>query len=328
MKLITILFISLFLIAQVGMGQTADSSIIITTANTNNEPRLDTHLTNKTVNFKKRLRLVTSLQGLGYGASMVGLNKIWYAGYPKSSFHYYNDAGEWLDMDKVGHVYTAYSLSRLSFRTWEWAGVPHKKAVLLAGFSGLAYQTVIETLDGFSTQWGWSWSDIGSNTIGVGLWMGQELLWKKQRVRLKFSAHYNKYNDKQLQDRTNNFFGSVFTERLFKDYNAQTYWLSANIHDFNNQVPVPKWLNIAVGYGADNMFGGYGNSWPSPNGDIVRNDIKRYKQWYLSLDVDFEKIPTKKKWVKSMFFVLNAIKFPAPTLMLSNGKWSSQWLYY
>jgi hypothetical protein len=109
MKLITILFISLFLIAQVGMGQTADSSIIITTANTNNEPRLDTHLTNKTVNFKKRLHLVTSLQGLGYGASMVGLNKIWYAGYPKSSFHYYNDAGEWLDMDKVGHVYTAYS---------------------------------------------------------------------------------------------------------------------------------------------------------------------------------------------------------------------------
>jgi asparagine synthetase B (glutamine-hydrolysing) len=87
-------------------------------------------------------------------------------------------------------------------------------------------------------------------------------------------------------------------------------------------------LNIAVGYGADNMFGGYGNSWPSPNGDIVRNDIKRYQQWYLSLDVDFEKIPTKKKWVKSMFFVLNAIKFPAPTLMLSNGKWSSQWLYY
>jgi hypothetical protein len=48
----------------------------------------------------------------------------------------------------------------------------------------------------------------------------------------------------------------------------------------------------------------------------------------LSLDVDFEKIPTQKKWVKSLFFVLNAIKFPAPTLILSNGKWSSQWLYY
>jgi len=206
MKLITILFISLFLIAHVSIGQTADSSIIITTANKNNETGLDTGVSNNP-NFKKRLRLVSSLQGLGYGASMIGLNKIWYAGYPKSSFHYYNDAGEWLDMDKVGHAYTAYNLSRLSFRTWEWAGVKHKKAVLLAGFSGLAYQTVIETLDGYSTQWGWSWSDIGSNTIGVGLWMGQELLWKKQRVRLKLSAHYNKYGDKQLQDRTNDFIG-------------------------------------------------------------------------------------------------------------------------
>jgi len=328
MKLITILFISLILITQLGMGQTADSSISITNANSKSEPSLDTNFDIKPVNFKKRLRLVTSLQTSGYGASMIGLNKIWYAGYPKSSFHYYNDAGEWLDMDKVGHAYAAYNLSRLSFRTWKWAGVNHKKSVLLAGFSGLAYQTVIETLDGYSTQWGWSWSDIKSNSIGVGLWMGQELLWKKQRVRLKFSTHYNKYSDKQLQDRTNQFFGSVFTERLFKDYNAQTYWLSANLHDFNNQLPVPKWLNIAVGYGADNMFGGYGNRWPSPNGDIIRDDIKRYQEWYLSFDVDFEKIPTKKKWVKSIFFLLNAIKFPAPTLILSNGKWSSQWLYY
>ena len=118
MKLITILFISLFLITQAGMGQTADSSIIITNAHTKSEPSLDTNISNNPINFKKRLRLVTSLQGLGYGASMIGLNKIWYAGYPKSSFHYYNDAGEWLDMDKVGHVYTAYSLSRLIYRTW------------------------------------------------------------------------------------------------------------------------------------------------------------------------------------------------------------------
>lgn len=52
MKLITILFISLFLIAQVGMGQTADSSMKITTANTNKEPSLDTSVSSKT-NFKK-----------------------------------------------------------------------------------------------------------------------------------------------------------------------------------------------------------------------------------------------------------------------------------
>jgi len=56
MKLITILFISLFLIAHVSIGQTADTSIIITTANKNNETGLDTGVSNNP-NFKKRLRL-------------------------------------------------------------------------------------------------------------------------------------------------------------------------------------------------------------------------------------------------------------------------------
>lgn len=327
MKIIALLLIPLFLAPKHGLGQIPDSILKekLTDSFTIHSILPDT--TFKT-NFKKRRALVTTLQGVGYGISMIGLNKIWYQGYPKSDFHYYNDKGEWLDMDKVGHAYSAYSLSRLSYRTWQWAGLKPQKAVLLAGLSGIVYQTVIETLDGYSSQWGWSWADIKNNAMGVGWWMGQELLWKKQRIRLKFSAHYNQYDDIQLQQRTNQFFGSVFTERLFKDYNAQTYWLSANLHDFNKQVPVPKWLNIAVGYGADNMFGGYGNSWPTANGSIYRDDIVRFPQWYFSLDVDFEKIPTHKKWVKSLFFVLNAIKFPAPTLILSHGKWNGQWLYY
>lgn len=271
---------------------------------------------------------MTSLQGVAYGTSMIALNKIWYDGFPKSKFHYYNDAGEWLDMDKVGHGYTAYHLTRMSYRTWKWTGLSDKKAILIAGVTGLGYQTVIETLDGYSSGWGWSWSDMKSNTAGIGLWMSQELLWKKQRIRLKFSAHYNKYNDPILEKRTNEFFGSVFSERLLKDYNAQTYWLSANLHDFNKQLPVPQWLNIAIGYGADNMFGGYGNNWPGPNGSINRDDIKRFPQWYVSLDVDFEKVKTRKKWVKSLLFVLNTIKIPAPTLIYANNKWSSQWFYY
>lgn len=328
MKLILILLTVALFYSHPTICQTPELNIDTPLSDTFSQHISDTSFPNKRKPNKNRVQLVTSLQALGYGASMIGLNKIWYAGYPKSEFHFYNDAGEWLDMDKVGHSYSTYNLSRLSYSSWNWAGLDHPKAVLLAGLSGLAYQTVIETLDGYSSQWGWSWTDIESNAAGIGLWMGQELLWKKQRVRLKFSAHYNSYQDIQLQDRTNQFFGSVFTERLFKDYNAQTYWLSANLHDFNNQLPVPKWLNIAVGYGANNMFGGYGNNWPGTNGSINRDDIKRYQQWYLSLDVDFEKIPTHKKWVKTLFFVLNAIKFPAPTLMLQNGKWTGQWLYY
>ena len=293
-----------------------------------NNQTIISNTTDSSTLFKKRLSLVTKLQTLGYGGSLLALNQAWYANYPRSSFHFYNDGGEWLKMDKVGHAYTAYLLSRIGHTSWQWAGASPKKAILYASLTGIGYQTIIETLDGFSSQWGWSWNDMAANTLGTGIWASQQWAWGTQKIRLKFSAHYNKYTDPQLEARTNQYFGSFLPERLLKDYNAQTYWLSANVHSFLPQTPAPKWLNIAIGYGAENMFGGYKNSWTTSTAFIDRPDIKRYPQWYLSLDVDFEKIPTKNKAVKSLLFVLNAIKFPAPTLLLSNGKISSQWLYY
>ena len=86
---------------------------------------------------------------------------------------------------------------------------------------------------------------------------------------------------------------------------------------------------VLLKYGWEqNMFGGFANNWSTPTGDVARMDLKRYAQWYLSLDVDFERIPTKSKALKSLFYVLDAIKMPAPTIMLANGKISGQWLYY
>ena len=284
--------------------------------------------------FKKRISLVAKSQGVLYGSSIFALNQAWYANYPRSSFHFYNDGGEWLKMDKAGHAFTAYQVSRLNFAVYKWAGVNDKKAILYSGLSGLGYQTIIETLDGFSSQWGWSWNDMLANTLGTGIWAGQQYAWGQQKIKLKVSAHYNKYSDQQLEDRTNQYFGRTLPERLLKDYNAQTYWLSANLHSIVPALPAPKWLNIAVGYGAENMFGGYGNNWTTPatrinpSAYVDRNDLQRYAQWYFSLDLDFERIPTKSKAMKSLFYVLDAIKIPAPTLILANGKLSGQWIYF
>lgn len=262
------------------------------------------------------------------GSTLISLDKIWYKNYPKSSFHFYNDAGEWLDMDKAGHTFSTYQWSRVSYSSWKWAGLSDRSSILLSSVTGLGYQTIIETLDGYSQKWGWSWSDMAANTAGTSLWATQQLIWKKQKIKLKFSEHINRSNDPILQTRMNSLYGSSFGERLIKDYNAQTYWLSANVHDFKPNWPMPKWLNIAVGYGAEKMYGGFGNSWTASGVYIDRSDIKRYTQWYLSLDVDFEKIPTKNKFTRTLFYLLNTLKFPAPSLIYSNGKISSQWLYY
>ncbi|MEI2711499.1 MAG: hypothetical protein V9E96_21185 [Chitinophagaceae bacterium] len=44
--------------------------------------------------------------------------------------------------------------------------LPRKQRIWVGGLSGVAYQTMIETLDGFSQDWGWSWGDFTANVIG------------------------------------------------------------------------------------------------------------------------------------------------------------------
>ena len=44
---------------------------------------------------KKRIRLITAANIVGYSAVLVGLNAAWYSQYPKTSFHFFNDNAEW-----------------------------------------------------------------------------------------------------------------------------------------------------------------------------------------------------------------------------------------
>ena len=93
--------------------------------------------------------------------------------------------------------------------------------------------------------------DLVANTSGSVLLMAQELLWKEQRIQFKFSflpSVYADLNPDLLGDNT--------IQQLLKDYNAQTIWLSSNLHGFLPKSNLPKWLNIAVGYGVDGMTSG------------------------------------------------------------------------
>ena len=258
------------------------------------------------------------------------LQRAWYEDDVKAPFHTFDDSNEWLQVDKIGHAWTAYTTGRISTRLWQWAGVPHKTAVWIGGLSGFVYLTGIEFLDAYSDKWGWSWGDIVANITGSGLFMSQELLWKEQRIQFKFSFHINTYSDPMLDERADSLFGTSFYERMLKDYNAQTYWLSTNIKSFFPKSNWPAWLNIAVGYGADGMFGGFENKWTDESGnEVSRYDIPRVRQFYLAPDIDFTKIKTKSKFLRTTFELLNSFKFPAPTLMIdSKGKFKAYAIYF
>lgn len=279
---------------------------------------------------KKRVALVTAGNIAGYGGAMAVLYKSWYSHYPQTNFHKFDDNREWKQIDKFGHAYSAYIESYGSMEMWRWAGLTRKKRIWIGGMSGAAYQTLIEVLDGFSAQWGWSWGDFAANMVGSGLLVSQELGWDEQRIRYKFSFHRKDYGNPQLNQRAKVIYGNTTMERMLKDYNGQSYWLSANLKSFWPQSNLPAWLNIAGGYGAEGMFGARVNIWNDDNGNITldRRDIKRYRQFYIAPDIDFSKIRTKSKIVKLTLGVLNAFKFPAPSLELSNNKLRWNWIHF
>ncbi len=279
---------------------------------------------------KKRIQEITAANIISYGAVTIALNSAWYSQYPRSSFHFFNDNPEWLQVDKAGHLYSAYIESFASYEMWRWAGLSRKKRIWIGGLSGLAYQSIIEILDGFSAEYGFSWGDYAANILGSGTFISQELAWDDQKIKLKTSFHKKDYGSPDLNARANNIFGKSEAERAIKDYNAITDWASFNIKSLFPKSNSPKWFAIAIGYGAEGMFGARSNVAKDKNGTIIfdRSDIPRYRQWFISPDIDLSKIPTKKKALRFILNTLNAFKFPAPSLELSNGKIKGHWIHF
>lgn len=279
---------------------------------------------------KKRVRFIAAANVVGYGGIMVGLYATWYKDYPQSKFHSFNDFPEWKQVDKMGHAYSAYAAGKASMELWRWTGISRKQRIWIGGMSGAVYQTVIETLDGFSREWGWSWGDIGANLLGSGMLVAQELAWDEQRIQFKWSFHRKHYDEPILNTRSDKVFGKSNPERFLKDYNGQTYWLSANIKSFLPHSNFPRWLNISVGTGAEGLFGARGNIGKDRDGNIEFNrpDIKRYRQWYLAPDIDLTKINTHKKAIKFALMILNILKFPTPSLEYSNGGVRFNWIHF
>ncbi|MBN2867098.1 MAG: DUF2279 domain-containing protein [Flavobacteriaceae bacterium] len=271
-----------------------------------------------TLNVKRRNAVILTESTLG-GITLLGLNQLWYADYERSKFHTINDNSEWFQMDKLGHTFTAYHLGRFGAQTLNWAGVSNKNQLIYGGSLGFMFLSGVEVLDGFSEEWGFSWGDFAANAAGSGLFIGQELLWEEQRISLKYS-----FSRTRFASQNPNKLGSGLLEEILKDYNGQTYWLSANLYSFFKESKLPKWLNVAVGYGVDGLLYGESNLQ-----QLNFPNQKRSRQFYLSLDVDLTKIETKSEFLKQFFNVFNVIKIPFPTLEINgNGKLVGHFIYF
>ncbi|MBK8612307.1 MAG: DUF2279 domain-containing protein [Flavobacteriales bacterium] len=264
------------------------------------------------------LGVVAGGSALVIGGTLIALDQAWYQQYERVPFHTFNDGDEWLQMDKVGHAFSTYTVGRWGKGLLDLAGVDRRVSTWVGGSVGFLYLTGVEYLDGRSAAWGFSWWDMAANAAGTGLFIGQELGWREQRIRLKYASHLTAYAEQNPD-----LLGSTTPQRILKDYNGATYWLSVNPSSFAHRKGPWSWLNVAFGYGADGMV----HATPTPE-DLALYGAP-FRQYYLSLDIDLERIPTRSKALRTAFFLLNCIKVPSPTLEYqSNGQWVGHWLYF
>lgn len=250
---------------------------------------------------KKQLRKIILAESVLYAGGMTGLGLLWYKDSESQSFQFFNDNKQWLQMDKVGHVYTAYHLTDINFQLLKNTGMDPKRAMLYSSISSTAMMLPIEIFDGFSTSYGASWGDALANTFGAFL-PYQQFLFDQNYIYPKFSFSQTPYA--HLRPNT---LGKNYVEQLIKDYNGQTYWLSTDFNIFSKENKFPDYLQFSVGYSGNQMV--YG----SPNQNI-ENGYSSNRQWLLSLDLNLEKIEVEQKWLKVIFKVINKVKIPFPAI--------------
>lgn len=280
--------------------------------------KADTFFLNKgNIKHKRNVRLVTSFSLLtaAYLVNLYYLNEAWYKQYPKSAFHFYDDNADWLQIDKAGHVWTSYQESIGGISLLNWCGVRQSRSEIYGSLFGLLLQTPFEILDGMSQHWGFSFGDMYANLAGSLFAFTQAKLWHEQRIAIKFSSHRINYENDTL-NLADYIYGTNFYNRTLRDYNGQTYWLSFNPRSFFKSAKfLPRWLNVAFGYGIT-IFDFYDKN-------------NKYREFYFSLDVDFTKIPTKSKLLRTVFLFLNTLKVPFPTLEYNTkGNWKFHPFYF
>ncbi len=272
---------------------------------------------------KKRTIGVTATGASLWIGSTLALQYVWYSGFEKSKFHFFDDSHEWNQMDKMGHFYTSTHFAAMVDDLYKWSGVNHKHSALIAAGYSFGYLTTFEILDAYNAAWGFSWSDVGFNAFGTASYCTQAYLWDEQFVRFKFSAQ-----NSGLAEYRPNVLGSDFASKILKDYNGQTYWMSFNpFHWIKKESKIPKWLNLSLGYGINDQLIGNGGTYIVTNGNDQLS-FTPYRQYYLSLDIDFQAIPTQSRLLKLVFRSLNIIKVPFPTLEFSQNKLKFHPLYF
>ena len=293
-----------------------------------------------TFNKKRFYPIAISGAAITVGA-FIALDKVWYSQQQSGNFRLFNDYGEWGNKDKWGHSTSAYYESAVVYQVAKWTGMS-KNAAIWSGFGvASAFQLTFEIMDGHIETYGFSIPDVAFNTLGAGTFAIQQLFWDRQWIQYKMSTRFRQYPETPLLSasgnatdllsrRASDLYGKTYGDRFLKDYNALNYWISVFPGEIyiTEKIKWPEWLGISFGHSAENIFGANSNSWTWQN-ELYTYPEERYRQYFLSLDIDWTKIPVRSPFLKSLFNALQFVKIPFPTLeWTSQGKFRGHLLFF
>lgn len=249
--------------------------------------------------------LPLAIIGLGYAGVFWGLEVLqrnaWWKD-QRGPFHIQDDWDYAVQADKLGHFFGGYFLSYLFSEALMTAGLSYHSAAVFGAAMGWIYQGYVELRDGYATSWGFSPSDFAFNTVGVGFFLFQHAIPAAQHLTPKWQYFPPTWIGERPTDHPT---------AIVDDYNGTTIWLSV---DLWKVLPVamqgfwPKWLNLALGYGARNV-------------GRPENGYKPERLILLSLDYNLlQLVPPPRSFLGWLWQTLNYVKLPSPAVGLRDGK--------
>lgn len=191
-------------------------------------------------------------------------------------------------IDKAGHFFTSY----FHFHTFRyimlWGGYEASTALWWAVGTSAFFAVSVEIGDGV-TAYAFDYQDLAFNLGGIGYAILQ--------TKIPFLRNFNFKWSFVPSD------GYRFPPRFTEDYDAHTYWLTANVNELLPRSWEPFWpdfLQLAIGYGVDD--------------NVTKSEVA------VGFDINLEVFRTDNEHLLLAEKTLNMFHIPGPGVKFTESK--------
>ena len=242
-------------------------------------------------------------------------DRAWYQGQKRDSIRWLHDwSGDtYLHLDKGGHFLGGLFMARTLTDAYRWSGLGLRGGALLGTVTSWAVLLEIEMRDAYYDQWGFSIPDFVANTAGASVPLVHALFPATRMVGFKVGYWPSSlYLDHEDRGRA----GRPHTEYAIDDYEGMTFWMTLGVGEMlaARRTAWPRWLGLALGYGATGM---HGSNAKSRGREREYLDLPSARpEVFLALDYNLRYLPGRGTWWRRLKSEANWLHLPAPALRL------------